>query len=149
VSRDLTSLSDTPGTPPPGGAERSYMVDMQTLTFRSYTGRTGQLALAACRGAYRLQDRHTDIQGSAWDITGVSGPVVCVADLPGRPAVRSAGTNCLVVPLFKRSTIGTRAFRVAGPEAWNSGRHYNGTVAVDFRQSLNTHLFIRLFLYFN
>jgi len=37
------------------------------------------------------------------------GPVVRVADLPGRQSLRSAGTNRLVVPPFKLSTIGTRA----------------------------------------
>jgi len=41
------------------------------------------------------------------------GPVVHVADLPGRQSLCSAGTNHLVVPPFKLSTIGTRAFPVA------------------------------------
>jgi len=44
--------------------------------------------------------------------------VVRVADLPGRQSLRSAGTNRLVVPPFKLSAIGTRAFPVAGPPAW-------------------------------
>jgi len=48
------------------------------------------------------------------------GPVVCVADLPGRQSLRSAGTNRLVAPPFKLSTIGTRAFPVASPRVWNS-----------------------------
>jgi len=43
------------------------------------------------------------------------GPVVRVADLPGRQVLRFAGTNRLVLSLFKRSTIGIRAFPVAGP----------------------------------
>jgi hypothetical protein len=42
------------------------------------------------------------------------GPVVRVADLPGRRAFCSAGTNRLVVPPFKLSTIG-RAFQVLKP----------------------------------
>jgi len=37
------------------------------------------------------------------------GPVVLVADLPGRQSLRSAGTNDQVVPPFKLSTIGTRS----------------------------------------
>jgi len=41
------------------------------------------------------------------------GPVVRVVDLPGRQSLRSAGTTLLVVPPFKLSTIGTRAFPVA------------------------------------
>ena len=42
------------------------------------------------------------------------GPLVRVADLPGRHALRSAGTNRLVVPY-----VGSRAFPVAGPQVWN------------------------------
>jgi len=48
------------------------------------------------------------------------GPVVHVADLPGRQSLRSAGTNRMVVPPFKLLTIGTRAFPVASPRVWNS-----------------------------
>jgi len=48
------------------------------------------------------------------------GPVVRVADLPGRQSLRSAGTNRFVVPPFKLSTIGTQAFPVASPHIWNS-----------------------------
>jgi len=47
------------------------------------------------------------------------GPVVRVADLPGRQFLRSAGTNRLVGQPFKLSTIGTRAFPVASPRVWN------------------------------
>jgi len=43
------------------------------------------------------------------------GPVVHVANLPGQQSIRSAGTNRLVVPPFKLSTIGTQAFPVASP----------------------------------
>jgi len=62
------------------------------------------------------------------------GPVVRVADLSGRQSLCSAGTNRLVVPPFKLSTIGTQAFPVAGPRVWSSlpcSRHYIDTVAVD------------------
>jgi len=50
------------------------------------------------------------------------GTVVRVADLSGRQSLHSAGTgtNRLVVPPFKLSTIGTRAFPVASPRVWNS-----------------------------
>ena len=48
------------------------------------------------------------------------GPVVRVADLPGRQVLRSASTNRLVVPSLKLSTISSRAFSVAGPQLWNS-----------------------------
>jgi len=48
------------------------------------------------------------------------GPVVRVADLPGRESLRSAGTNRLVVPPFKLSTIGSRALPVASTRDWNN-----------------------------
>jgi len=41
--------------------------------------------------------------------------LVRVADLPGRRSLRSARTNRLLVPPVKLSTVGGRAFSVAGP----------------------------------
>ena len=46
--------------------------------------------------------------------------LVRVADLPGRGSLRSARTNRLLVPSVKLSTVGGRAFPVAGPTIWNS-----------------------------
>ena len=46
--------------------------------------------------------------------------LVRVADLPGRRSLRSARANCLLVPSVKLSTVGGRAFPVAGPTIWNS-----------------------------
>ena len=46
--------------------------------------------------------------------------LVRVADLPGRRSLRSARTNRLLVPFVKLSTVGGRAFLVAGPTIWNS-----------------------------
>jgi len=45
---------------------------------------------------------------------------VRVADLPGRRCVRSARTNLLPVPSVTLSTVGGRAFPVAGQTVWNS-----------------------------
>jgi len=42
------------------------------------------------------------------------------ADLPGRRSLCSARTNRLLVPSVKLSTVGGRAFPVAGPTVWNS-----------------------------
>ena len=47
-------------------------------------------------------------------------PLVRVADLPGRQALRFASTNRPAVPPYKLSTIGSRVFPVAGPHRWNS-----------------------------
>jgi len=47
------------------------------------------------------------------------GPLVAVADLPGRRALRSASTSRLVIPLIKLSTVASRAFPVAAAQVWN------------------------------
>jgi len=74
-------------------------------------------------------------------------PVVRVADLPGRQSLRSACTNRLVVPPFKLSTIGTRAFPVASPRAWNSlpADITSAPSLLTFRQRLRTYLFQQSF----
>ena len=48
------------------------------------------------------------------------GPLTSTADVPGRRALRSAGTNQLVVPPVRLSTVGSRAFPVAAAQIWNS-----------------------------
>jgi len=48
------------------------------------------------------------------------GPLVCVADLCGRRALHSAGSNRLVAPPVKLSTVGSRAFPVTTAQLWNS-----------------------------
>ena len=75
------------------------------------------------------------------------GPFVRVADLPGRRSLRSAGTNRLLVPPFKLSTIGSRAFPVAGPQIWND-LPQDVTAAESlsiFRRRLKTCLFHKSF----
>jgi hypothetical protein len=75
------------------------------------------------------------------------GPVVRFADLPGRQALRSADTNRLVVPPFKLSTIGRRAFPVAGPQIWNDLPDDITSLhsLPAFRRKLKTYLFTRSF----
>ena len=48
------------------------------------------------------------------------GPLLRVADMPGRRALRSASTSQLFLPSVRLSTVGPRAFAVAGPQIWNS-----------------------------
>ena len=43
-----------------------------------------------------------------------------VADVASRRQLRSASQNILLVPRYKRSGLGRRAFSVAGPLVWNS-----------------------------
>ena len=75
------------------------------------------------------------------------GPVVRFTDLPGRQALRSADTNRLVVPPFKLSTIGRRAFPVAGPQIWNDLPDDITSLhsLPAFRRKLKTYLFTRSF----
>ena len=72
-------------------------------------------SLAARPRADRVQGRRSNVQSFTWKCAGVSGTIVAVADLPGRRTLRSGGTNHLMVPSARRSTVGDRAFTVAGP----------------------------------
>ena len=68
--------------------------------------------------------------------------LVSVADLPGRRSLRSARTNRLLVPSVKLSTVGGRAFPVAGPTTWNSlpDSVISAPFLSTFRQRLKTFL---------
>jgi len=49
-----------------------------------------------------------------------SATVQPVAEVTSRRRLRSASSSALVVPATCRSSLGDRAFAVAGPRAWNS-----------------------------
>ena len=71
------------------------------------------------------------------------GPLVCVSNLPGRRSLRSASTDRLVVPSFKLSIIGSRSFKVAAAQTWNSLPEditSSPTLPI-FRKRLETYLF--------
>ena len=75
------------------------------------------------------------------------GPLVLVADVPGRRPLRSANTDCLMVPHVRLSSVGNRAFPVAAPRVWNS-LPYKVTSPqslYSFRRHLKTFLFQRSF----
>jgi len=73
------------------------------------------------------------------------GPLTPVADLPGRRTLRSASTNRLVVPPVRLSTVGSRAFTVAGPRVWNSlpDETTSAQSLSAFRQHLKTLLYAK------
>jgi len=62
----------------------------------------------------------------------------CVADMPHRRRLRSASTEQLDFPTCRRSTIGGRAFPVAGAKVWNGlpkrSYMYVGLVAVSVQE---------------
>ena len=66
-----------------------------------------------------------------------------VANLPGRRTLRSGGTSRLIVPSVRRSTVGDRAFSVAGPRVRNTLPEEITTSQslLTFRQQLKTWLF--------
>jgi len=75
------------------------------------------------------------------------GPLVPVHSLPHRQSLRSTGTNRLLVPPVKRSTIGSRAYPVAGPKTWNALPEdvTSSQSEYTFRHQLKTWLFKKSF----
>jgi len=71
------------------------------------------------------------------------GPLVPVANLPGRRTLCSGGTSRLIVPSVRRSTVGDWAFSVARPRLWNTLPEEITTSQslLTFRQQLKTWLF--------
>jgi len=71
------------------------------------------------------------------------GPLTRVADLPSRRSLRSDSANRLDVPFVRLSTVGGRAFSVAGPRVWNSLPDYvtSAETLIAFRHKLKTFLF--------
>ena len=66
------------------------------------------------------------------------GPLTSTVDVPGRRALRSAGTNRLVVPPVRRATVGSRAFPVAAAHTWNCLPEH--IVSASTLQSFKRHL---------
>jgi hypothetical protein len=66
-----------------------------------------------------------------------------IADLPGRRRLRSAETHCLQVPPYRLSTVGSRAFPVAGARIWNDlpAEVTSAQSLPIFRQRLKSFLF--------
>ena len=48
------------------------------------------------------------------------GPFLRLSDIPGRRSLRSASSHHVSIPAIHRSTVGARAFPVAGAIVWNS-----------------------------
>jgi len=73
------------------------------------------------------------------------GPLALISDLPGRRTLRSANTSRLLMPPARLSTVGSRAFTVAGPRIWNLLPEETTSVQSlsTFRQRLKTFLFMK------
>jgi len=72
-----------------------------------------------------------------------------VENIEQRRCLRSASSADLTVPATRRSTLGDRAFAVAGPRAWNTlpDAIRRCSSPDSFKRSLKTHLYIQS--YFN
>jgi len=78
------------------------------------------ILLAERARADQVQDRSADVQSSAWvDATVPAGPLVFVADQPGRRTLCFASSSSLLVSSVRLSTVGSRVFLVVGYRVWN------------------------------
>ena len=84
--------------------------------------RPHQSSLASRATANYLQGVDADVPRTARHCTApyLSSSFTSVADMPRRHRLRSASTDQIDVPFFRRSTVGGRAFTVAGAKVWNS-----------------------------
>jgi len=71
-------------------------------------------------------------------MTRYLGPLTSTVEVPGRRALRSAGTNRLVVPPVRLATVGSRAFPVAAAHTWNTLPEH--IVSASTLQSFKRHL---------
>jgi len=83
---------------------------------------------------------HSRIHGSA---PTYLSRLVRVADLPGRRSLHSARSSRLLVPSIRLSTVGGRAFPVAGLSIWNNlpDTVTSAPTLCTFYQRLITYLF--------
>jgi len=77
----------------------------------------------------------------------LSSAFTLVADVPSRRRLRSASTDQLLVPSYQRSTIGRRAFPIAGARVWNAlPSHVTSAPSLAvFGRRLKTELFRRCY----
>jgi len=77
------------------------------------------VSLATSARVHPIQDRHTDVQGSARHSATIPWTTRPSSNLHGQRALRSASSSRLVVLMFRLSTVGSRTFNVSGPLIWN------------------------------
>ena len=94
------------------GDERGSTAHLRPASLRPHLRRAHQPPLAPGSGVKTAVLVYKSTHGTA---PSYPSQLVRVADLPGRRSLRSARTNRLLVPSVKLSTIGGRAFPIAGP----------------------------------
>ena len=130
------------------GLERSRPSSVSSDSSRTHHWCTYLSALVTGSRTDTVQNGCSDIQSPARRLTMLLSSLVHAADVSGRPALRSAGSNRLRIPPFKLSTIGGRAFPVAAAQCWNILLPDNVTSAnslTTFRQQLKHTVFQQSF----
>ena len=99
-------------------------------------------SLVADPSTHPVQTLCTGFQLLTWDRAEVICPV---ENIEPRRRLRSASSADLTVPATRRSTLGDRAFAVAGPRAWNtlSNAIRRCSSPDTFKRSLKTHLYLQ------
>jgi len=80
-------------------------------------------ALVACTGTIQFKIAVLTYRVLHGDAPRYLGPFTSTADVPRRRVLRSVGTNRLVVPPVRLSTVGSRVFPVAAAQIWTLYRN--------------------------
>ena len=127
--------------------ERGSTAHLRPASLRPHLRRTHQPPLAPRSGESAVQDGRAHVQGHSWNCAVIpesTGSCSRSAWSTFPPLCSSARTNRLLTPPVKVwSTIGGRAFPVAGPIIWNSlpDNVISAPSLSTCRQRLNTFLF--------
>jgi len=105
------------------GAQCFGSSDLRTLAIRPCLRGSDVTALVAHPRTYSVQIGGPGPQRSSRQrsrIVEYLEPFTRLSDVPSLSSLRSSSSNHLLVPPVRRSTVGARAFPVAGPAPWNS-----------------------------
>ena len=100
--------------------------------------------MVTCAGAHNIQGCRPDVTCMLWPATYHSmRQFVRVADVPSRHRLRSFTSDNLIVPAVRLTSIGSRAFPVAGARIWNTLPLHviSASSLTAFKLHLKLHLF--------
>jgi len=123
---------------------QSHWIDTRNVTTSTDLSDKCEVCMSQPRaGVAPVPCGHSRFCASCADIVASMDMTARLADLPSQRALRSANTSRLIQPQSNRSTVGDRAFSVAGPQVWNSlPPEVTSARSLDtFRRRLKTHLF--------
>jgi len=103
-----------------------------------------RFTLVPCTWTNYIQVVRSRLQLSArFSATLLQEVIQPVAEVTSRRRLRSSSSSALLVPVTRRTTLGDRAFAVAGPRAWNTLPDFvtDCSSSRAFKQYLKTYLF--------